>query len=107
MPMHQLAPSPYSSLFPLSGLHLYPVSICHTLVYLALSHYIHYHLSTAGQSAVAEARSRVYHHRALAMASLTNEIGKITDQANDSTIVSVLMVLFADVSSPIVLAGDQ
>lgn len=101
--MHQLAPSPYSSLFPLSSLHLYPVSICHTLVYLALSHYIHHHLSTAGRPAVAEARSRVYHHRALAMASLTNEIGRITDRADDSTIVSVLMVLFADVSPAVVL----
>ncbi|KAG2417838.1 hypothetical protein HFD88_000937 [Aspergillus terreus] len=30
------------------------------------------------------------------MASLTSEIGRITDRADDSTIVSVLMVLFAD-----------
>lgn len=52
---------------------------------------------------MAEARSRVYHHRALAMASLTNEIGRITDRADDSTIVSVLMVLFADVSPAVVL----
>ncbi|KAL4895285.1 hypothetical protein BDV59DRAFT_152674 [Aspergillus ambiguus] len=97
-PLHRLAPCPYASLFPLSGLHLCPLSICHTLVYLALSHYIHNYLSDAGHSAVAEARFRVYHHRGIAIASLTNGIGKITDRANDSIIVSVLMVLFADVS---------
>lgn len=100
IPMHELAPSPHAAQFPLEGLHLYPVSICHTLVYLALSHYTHRLLPSTDPSALANARSRVYHHRGQAIGSLTSEIAKITDRASDTTIISVLMVLFSDVGLP-------
>ncbi|KAF9889352.1 hypothetical protein FE257_007462 [Aspergillus nanangensis] len=96
LPMHQLAPSSYAALFPLSALHIFPVSICHTLVYLALSHYIHQLPPTTGSSDLVDARSRVYHHRGAAIAALTEEIGKITTRASEATITSVLMVLFTD-----------
>lgn len=98
--MHELAPNPYLGQFPLDALHQMPMSICHTLVYLALGHRIHRIYSGDHCRSQASLRPSLYQHRGLALGSLTELMGKLNNQMTmDLTIGSILLFLFVDVSS--------
>ncbi|KAB8264896.1 fungal-specific transcription factor domain-containing protein [Aspergillus pseudonomiae] len=95
--MHELAPNPYLGQFPLDALHQMPMSICHTLVYLALGHRIHRVYSGDHRRAVARLRPSLYQHRGLALRSLTELLGSLSNQTSiDLTIGSILLFLFVD-----------
>ncbi|OGM47433.1 C6 finger domain protein [Aspergillus bombycis] len=96
-PMHELAPNPYLGQFSLDALHQMPMSMCHTLVYLALGHRIHRVYSEDHCRAVACLRPSLYQHRGLALRSLTELMGNLRNRTSiDLTIGSILLFLFID-----------
>lgn len=99
--MHELAPNPYLGQFPLDALHQMPISICHTLVYLALGHRIHRVYPGDHGRSLARLRPSLYQHRGLALRSLTELMGNLSNQMTiDLAIGSILLFLIVDVSSP-------
>ncbi|THC98084.1 hypothetical protein EYZ11_002436 [Aspergillus tanneri] len=72
-------------------------SVRHTICYLTLGHRIQQLAWQLDEAALVEERSRLYHHRGEAMRALSEDISNDRSQCTDTTILSVLMFLFADV----------
>ncbi|KAE8370637.1 fungal-specific transcription factor domain-containing protein [Aspergillus caelatus] len=95
--MHELAPNPYLGQFPLDALHQMPMSICHTLVYLALGHRIHRVYPEDHCRSLARLRPSLYQHRGLALRSLTELMGNLSNQMTiDLAIASIMLFLIVD-----------
>lgn len=94
-----LAPNPVLVTFPLNALHVLPPAIHHTLVCLAVNHYIHTLPVGADKSVAIENRSKIYHHRGAAIRALSQYVGKDKTRCNDLTIASILMFMSMEVSS--------
>ncbi|RMZ41300.1 C6 finger domain protein [Aspergillus flavus] len=95
--LHELAPNPYLGQLPLDALHQMPMSICHTLVYLALGHRIHRVYPEDHCRSLASLRPSLYQHRGLALRSLTELMGNLKNRNTiDLTIGSILLFLFVD-----------
>ncbi|KAK3353728.1 fungal-specific transcription factor domain-containing protein [Lasiosphaeria hispida] len=89
---HQLAPNPF--IIPIPSLHLIPASIVHALVSVAISHRLFQIPRGASQSkALSGARSRLYHHRGIAIRLLNELVGSEQTRSGDVTIASVYALL--------------
>jgi hypothetical protein len=82
----------------MAALHLMPRSVHHTLVCLALNHFVYSLPFTATKRNAASSWDKIFQHRGAAIRELTHSIGKPKTQCSDSTITSVLMFLAAEVS---------
>ncbi|KAH7091343.1 fungal-specific transcription factor domain-containing protein [Paraphoma chrysanthemicola] len=96
----ELAPNPAVILFPLRALHILPPAIHHTLVCLALNHYVHTLPIGADKSTAIENRSKVYRHRGAAIQALSHYVGKDKTRCNDLTIASILMFMSMELQNP-------
>ncbi|KAH8879813.1 hypothetical protein GQ53DRAFT_853224 [Thozetella sp. PMI_491] len=88
-------PSPFSVTF-MAYQQLNP-SQRHTLVTVAINHRILKLLDDTGRPTVPELASRLHHHRGLAIRALNHEIEAEEGKCGDSTIASILLLMFADV----------
>ncbi|PLB38034.1 Zn(II)2Cys6 transcription factor [Aspergillus candidus] len=93
---HQLAPNPYITRFSHAVIPHLPPAMCHLLVCLALGHRIQSLMLNTDYGALIEVRSRLYHHRGMAIQLLADAIGNAITRTSDLTIASVLMLLFTD-----------
>ncbi|KAA8641288.1 Zn(II)2Cys6 transcription factor [Aspergillus tanneri] len=95
--MHELVPNPYLAPIPMMAFRDTSSSVRHTICYLTLGHRIQQLAWQLDEAALVEERSRLYHHRGEAMRALSEDISNDRSQCTDTTILSVLMFLFADV----------
>lgn len=94
----ELAPNPALILFPVHTLHILPPAAHHSLVCMALNHYVHRLPSGADRSVAVSNRSKMYHHRGAAIRSLSHYVGKDSTRCSDLTIASILMFMSVEVS---------
>lgn len=92
-----MAPNPAIILFPLHALHLLPPTVHHTLVCLAVNHFIHSLPVGTDKRVVVSNKAKVYHHRGAAIRALSHYVGQDKTQCSDSTIASVLMFMSVEV----------
>ena len=71
----------------------------HTLVCLALNHYIHTLPVGADKSVAVSNRSKVYQHRGAAIKSLSHYVGKDKTMCSDMSIASIMMFMSMEVST--------
>ncbi|KAK0719405.1 C6 zinc finger domain-containing protein [Lasiosphaeris hirsuta] len=91
---HQLAPNPFN--VPIASLHLMPASIIHALVSIAISHRLfQVPRDTSRCTSLSGARSRLYHHRGIAIRLLNELVGSDETRSGDVTIASVFTLLVA------------
>ncbi|KAH7366665.1 fungal-specific transcription factor domain-containing protein [Pyrenochaeta sp. MPI-SDFR-AT-0127] len=96
----ELAPNPAVVIFPLHALHLLPPAVHHTLVCLALNHFIHRLPNGADRAVVVTNRSKVYHHRGAAIRALSHYVGKDKTRCSDLTIASIVMFMSMELQNP-------
>ncbi|KAF2729586.1 hypothetical protein EJ04DRAFT_502111 [Polyplosphaeria fusca] len=97
----ELAPNPYILYFPLKALPLLPPSIRHTMVCLSLSYRLHTLPPAAIQGYATVSWSRIFHHRGLAIRSLSEEIGTEGTRTSDKTIAAVLVFMCFELQQPV------
>jgi len=71
----------------------------HTLVCLALNHYIHTLPVGADKAVAVSNRSKVYQHRGAAIKSLSQYVGKDKTMCSDMSIASIMMFMSMEVST--------
>ncbi|KAF2027869.1 hypothetical protein EK21DRAFT_71024 [Setomelanomma holmii] len=96
----ELAPNPAVIMFPLRALHILPPAIHHTLVCLALNHFVHSLPVGAAKTTAIENRSKVYRHRGAAIQALSHYVGKDKTRCSDLTIASILMFMSMELQNP-------
>ncbi|KAL1794212.1 hypothetical protein ACET3X_007633 [Alternaria dauci] len=96
----ELAPNPVLVPFPQQALHLLTPAIHHTLVCLALNHYIHTLPLGTDRSVLAPNRWKVYHHRGAALRALGEYIGQDKTRCSDMTITTILMFMCLELQNP-------
>lgn len=68
------------------------------MAYLALSHRIQRLVKNVESSQITEMRSRLWHHRGLAIRAVNEEIDGLSANRLDVAITSVMLLLFTEVS---------
>ncbi|KAI0130452.1 fungal-specific transcription factor domain-containing protein [Xylariales sp. AK1849] len=95
--INELGSNPWIVHLPLEVLHVLPPSICHTLTYWAFGYRI-CQLAEGQALSIAktDAVSKLYHHRGIAIQSLSGDLAGEQSRTSDATISAVLLFMFVD-----------
>ncbi|KAF2822970.1 hypothetical protein CC86DRAFT_356812 [Ophiobolus disseminans] len=96
----ELAPNPAIIQFPLNALHVLPPAIHHTIVCLAVNHFIHTLPVGADKSTIVMNRSKVYQHRGAAIRFLSQYVAKDKTRCSDMSIASIMMFMSMELQNP-------